>query len=70
MTYEEAKNSKLPFNRKKYDGWYYADFRGVDCSCTDLSQRFWTKKDLEASDWIIKPLTPFIEIVDENKQEL
>ena len=55
MTYEEARNSGQPFNRKKYeDGWYCVDFRGTDCSCADLSQRFWTKEDLEATDWVLK----------------
>jgi len=55
MTYEEARNSGKPFNRKVYDdGWYYVDFRGVDCSATDLSQRFWSEEDLKAIDWIVK----------------
>jgi len=54
MTYEEARKSGLPFNREIYkDGWYYVDFRGVDCSCTDLSQRFWSEEDLKADDWIL-----------------
>lgn len=58
MTYEEAKNSGKPFNRKVYfDGWYIVDFRGVDCSETDLSQRFWTEEDLKATDWILKDET-------------
>jgi len=55
MTYEEAKRSGKPFNRAKYkDDWYYTDFRGIDCSCVDLSLRRWTKEDLEATDWRIK----------------
>jgi len=55
MTYQEARDSGLQFNRKKYrDGWYYVDHRGIDCSSIDLSQRFWTQEDLEATDWIVK----------------
>lgn len=58
MTYEEAKSSTLPFNRLVYqDGWYYTDFRGVDCSCIDLSQRFWSPDDLKATDWVVQKAT-------------
>lgn len=53
MTYEEARNSGVPFNRRKYkDDWYIFDKkRNIDYSKIDLSQRFWSKEDLEANDW-------------------
>jgi hypothetical protein len=53
MTYLEARNSGYPFNRRKYiDGWYIRDLRrNVDYAQRDLSQRFWTQADLEATDW-------------------
>jgi len=55
MTYSEARNSGLPFNREKYkDGWYIVDRRNVDISQFDLSQRFWTDEDLKSNDWEIK----------------
>jgi hypothetical protein len=55
MTYEEVRKSGLPFNREIYkDGWYYVDRRNVDCSCLDLSQRFWTQEDLDSKDWILE----------------
>ncbi len=55
MTYKEAQDSGKPFNRKVYDdGWYlYDKRRKVDWSVTDLSMRIWSKKDLEATDWVI-----------------
>lgn len=53
MTYDEARSSGKPFNRRKYkDDWYIHDTRrGVDYSRIDLSQRFWSKEDAEADDW-------------------
>lgn len=56
MTYKEARDSGQPFNRKIYkDGWYLHDpKRKTDWSVTDLSIRIWSKKDLEANDWIIE----------------
>ena len=53
MTYLEARDSGRPFNRRKYiDGWYIRDTRrNVDYAQRDLSQRFWTEEDLEATDW-------------------
>ena len=53
MTYEEARNSGKPFNRKKYkDDWYIHDTRrNIDYSKIDLSQRFWSEEDLAADDW-------------------
>ena len=53
MKYEEAKNSGIPFNRKKYkDDWYIHDSkRNIDYSKIDLSQRFWSEEDLKADDW-------------------
>ena len=56
MTYEEARNSGRPFNRKKYiDDWYIVNkARNIDFACRDLSQRFWTKDDLEATDWHVQ----------------
>jgi hypothetical protein len=54
MTYLEARNSGYPFNRRKYkDGWYIRDLRrNIDYAKADLSQRFWTQADLEATDWL------------------
>lgn len=58
MTYLEARNSGKPFNRRKYiDGWYIHDLRrNVDYAKIDLSQRFWTQADLEATDWWTEPM--------------
>lgn len=58
MTYLEARNSGHPFNRRKYkDGWYLRDLRrNVDYAKIDLSQRFWTQADLEATDWWTEPM--------------
>lgn len=56
MTYEEARNSGLPFNRSCYkDDYYVADkSRNVDYAIRDLSRRDWTEEDLKAIDWEIK----------------
>lgn len=58
MTYLEARNSGYPFNRRKYiDGWYIRDLRrNIDYAKMDLSQRFWTQADLEATDWWTEPM--------------
>lgn len=64
MTYLEARNSGHPFNRRKYkDGWYIRDLRrDVDYAMLDLSQRFWTQADLEATDWWTEPVAKAEEI--------
>jgi hypothetical protein len=52
MTYEQARNSGYPFNRKKYeDGWYVKGVNNTDRALQDLSQRFWSESDLAATDW-------------------
>lgn len=58
MTYLEARNSGYSFNRRKYkDDWYVHDlYRNVDYAQRDLSQRFWTQADLEATDWWTEPV--------------
>jgi len=53
MTYEEAVKSGRPFNRRKYkDGWYIHDKgRFIDRAQRDLSQRYWSPEDFDATDW-------------------